>query len=170
MTLPSRIVANPFGWTELASLPLADCTCCGFFRSVRAPLGLCSFSIARSPGLDELADADLVAGADGVNSVVRRDRITRFGATVDYLTNRFAWFGATKQFDTLTQTFRQTKWCYFNVHHYRDAAGMSTFVVEVDQETFSAMGMAKMSEAESGEFCERTFSEGLDAYSLIANK
>ena len=47
---------------------------------------------------------------------------------------------------------------------------MSTVVVEVDQDTFSAVGMAEMSEAESREFCQKTFSEDLDGCLIIANK
>ncbi|HEX3161736.1 MAG TPA: FAD-dependent monooxygenase, partial [Pseudolabrys sp.] len=54
---------------------------------------------------DELGGADLIVGADGVNSLVRRSFEGEFGATVRLLTNRFAWFGTTKRFETLTQTF-----------------------------------------------------------------
>src|SRR5712691_8093488 len=59
--------------------------------------------------LDELAGADLVVGADGVNSLVRRTHDAAFGSRVAHLTNRFAWFGTAKSFATLTQTFRQTE-------------------------------------------------------------
>ena len=43
--------------------------------------------------LDELAGADLIVGADGVNSLVRRSHEKEFGASMSLLTNRFAWFG-----------------------------------------------------------------------------
>src|SRR5665213_990528 len=43
--------------------------------------------------LDELGDADLVVGADGVNSLVRRTFAEAFGASMSYLANHFAWFG-----------------------------------------------------------------------------
>jgi hypothetical protein len=61
----------------------------------------------------------LVVGADGVNSLVRRTHAQEFGASLDYLTNRFAWFGTTKRFETLTQTFIKTELGSFNAHHYR---------------------------------------------------
>ena len=53
--------------------------------------------------LGELADFDLVVGADGVNSLVRKTFADRFGASLGYLSNRFAWFGTAKRFETLTQ-------------------------------------------------------------------
>ena len=40
--------------------------------------------------LDELDGADLVVGADGVNSLVRRTHAEAFSAKVSFLTNRFA--------------------------------------------------------------------------------
>jgi len=58
--------------------------------------------------LNELADADLIVGADGVNSLVRQTFADQFGASVTYGSNRFAWFGTATAYDTLTQTFRQS--------------------------------------------------------------
>ena len=52
--------------------------------------------------LSEFADADMIVGADGVSSLVRRSDEAAFGASLSYLTNRFAWFGTTKVFDTLS--------------------------------------------------------------------
>src|SRR5471032_2787311 len=51
--------------------------------------------------LDELEDFDLVVGADGVNSLVRNCLTDKFGGSVVYGTNRFAWFGTAKSYDTL---------------------------------------------------------------------
>ena len=52
--------------------------------------------------LAEVTDADLVVGADGANSLVRRSRERELGASVRFLTNRFAWYGTTRRIDTLT--------------------------------------------------------------------
>src|SRR5262249_32202526 len=46
--------------------------------------------------LRELGGADLIVGADGVNSLVRRTHAAAFGAATTYLSNRFAWFGTTQ--------------------------------------------------------------------------
>jgi 2-polyprenyl-6-methoxyphenol hydroxylase-like FAD-dependent oxidoreductase len=119
--------------------------------------------------LGELGNVDLVVGADGVNSLVRRSNENRFGASVRLLTNRFAWFGTEKRFETLTQTFIETEAGSFNAHHYRYSSDLSTFIVEVDQSTFARAGFAQMGEAETRAFCEHVFAQTLDGHRLISN-
>jgi 2-polyprenyl-6-methoxyphenol hydroxylase-like FAD-dependent oxidoreductase len=120
--------------------------------------------------LDAFSGFDLVIGADGVNSLVRRSHAAAFGASVSYLSNRFAWFGTRKPFDTLTQTFRRSPMGAFNAHHYRYSAEMSTFIVEVDEGTFTDGRLAGMGEAEIRRLCEATFSETLDGWPLVSNR
>lgn len=119
--------------------------------------------------LDELAGVDLIVGADGVNSLVRRSYEREFGATTRLLTNRFAWFGTSKPFETLTQTFIETERGFFNAHHYRYEPGLSTFIVEVDQASFERAGFAQMNDAKTRALCERIFSKVLDGHALISN-
>ncbi len=119
--------------------------------------------------LDELDDFDLVVGADGVNSLVRRSHARDFGASVNYLSNRFAWFGTAKHFETLTQTFIKGEFGHFNAHHYRYERGLSTFIVEVDAATFERAGFAAMGEADSRALCEFVFADALDGHPLISN-
>ena len=45
------------------------------------------------------ADFDLVVGADGVNSVVRRADVERFDPRIEHLTNKFVWYGTARRFD-----------------------------------------------------------------------
>src|SRR5687768_15789242 len=73
---------------------------------------------------ENLQTFDLVVAADGANSTVRKS--ADFGTTVTPLSNKFAWFGTTKVFDTLTQTFVQHEAGTYNAHHYRHSPAMST--------------------------------------------
>jgi 2-polyprenyl-6-methoxyphenol hydroxylase-like FAD-dependent oxidoreductase len=119
--------------------------------------------------LDELGEADLIVGADGVNSLVRHTYAEEFDAGISYLANRFAWFGTSKPFDTLTQTFRHTPIGNFNAHHYRYAPGRSTFIVEVDAATFVGAGLERMDDADSRALCQKVFADALDGRPLISN-
>ena len=119
--------------------------------------------------LDELGDADLIVGADGVNSLVRRSRQKEFGASMSLLSNRFAWFGTTKRFENLTQTFVETDLGFFNAHHYRYASALSTFIVEVDQATFVRAGFEHMDGHEMRDLCEKVFAPALDKHALVSN-
>ena len=119
-------------------------------------------------GVDTL-EADLVVGADGLNSLVRGDG-RAFGVSLDHFANRFAWFGTTRAFETLTQTFVETSGGTMNAHHYRYRPAMSTFIVECDPATYRAHGFADMDEAETVAACEAIFADTLQGHPLIANK
>ncbi len=119
--------------------------------------------------LDEIDDADLVVGADGVNSLVRHTFEREFGGTLTLLSNRFAWFGTAKRFETLTHTFRATDLGHFNAHHYRYAPDMSTFIVEVAEATFRRAGFDRMSDPQARALCERIFAGELDGHPLVSN-
>lgn len=119
--------------------------------------------------LDEFSGADLVVGADGANSLVRHTFADAFDSVVSYGSNRFAWFGTPKVFDTLTQTFRHTPIGDFNAHHYRYAPGRSTFIVEVDEPTFARAGFERMEEADSRALCEKVFADALGGKHLVSN-
>jgi benzoate-CoA ligase family protein len=120
--------------------------------------------------LDELSEFDLVVGADGVNSVVRRLLADRLQPRIRYLTNKFAWYGTTKAFDCLTLTFRENEHGHFVAHHYRYAPSMSTFIVECDAATWYRGGLDRMGDEESRAYCERVFVRDLDGHPLVSNR
>lgn len=120
--------------------------------------------------LDGLTGYDLIVAADGLNSLVRRSFESEFGASISHSTNKFAWYGTTKRFETLSQTFVATELGAFNAHHYRYSPGMSTFLVECDPATWQAYGFADKTIEQSQAICERVFAATLDGHPLVSNK
>jgi 2-polyprenyl-6-methoxyphenol hydroxylase-like FAD-dependent oxidoreductase len=120
--------------------------------------------------VDQLTGYDLIVGADGLNSLVRRSFEGDFGSSLSYSANKFAWYGTSKRFETLSQTFVATELGSFNAHHYRYSPGMSTFLVECDLATWQRYGFADKTVEQSKDICERVFAATLDGHSLVSNK
>jgi len=117
-----------------------------------------------------LREFDLVIAADGIHSFVRRSFEGDFGTSISYLDEKFAWFGTTKPFETLTQTFIENAYGTFNAHHYRYAPAMTTFIVECDRGTWLRAGFGRLDEESSRDLCQRIFADTLDGHRLIENK
>ena len=120
--------------------------------------------------LDQLQGYDLIVAADGLNSVVRRGFEGDFGFSITYSGNKFAWYGTSKRFETLSQTFVKTERGAFNAHHYRYAPDMSTFLVECDRATWEAYDFANKTVEQSQAICEQVFAATLDGHRLVSNK
>jgi len=159
-----RVVIDGVGFAAIGRLKLLQ-----LLQERALSVGIAPIYRRTVDTLDELTGFDLIVGADGVNSLVRRTHAEQFGASVCYLTNRFAWFGTGKRFETLTQTFIATDLGHFNAHHYRFTPDLSTFIVEVDAPTFERAGFAKMSEQDARAVCERVFADALGGHPLISN-
>ncbi len=159
-----RVVIDGIGFAAIGRLHLLQ-----LLQARAASVGVAPAYELTVKDLGELGGFDLVVGADGVNSLVRRTYAAELRASVGYLNNRFAWFGADKPFETLTQTFIETGRGALNAHHYRYTPGRSTFIVEMNADTFEDMGFAGMGEKKSAETCARLFAETLDGQPLICN-
>jgi 2-polyprenyl-6-methoxyphenol hydroxylase-like FAD-dependent oxidoreductase len=120
--------------------------------------------------VNQLAGYDLIVAADGLNSLVRRTFEGDFGTSLSYSSNKFAWYGTPKAFQTLSQTFVQTERGAFNAHHYRYSPSMSTFLVECDRATWQAYGFGYKDAEQSRAVCEEVFSDTLGGRPLLSNK
>ncbi len=119
--------------------------------------------------MPELLAADVVVGADGVNSMVRAGDEAGFGTTHDALTNHFAWFGVGKAFPTSALVFREYRGGAFVAHYYPYSADNSTFVAECDHATWQLLGMEAMDAEPRQALFETVFAPELDGHKLISN-
>ena len=121
--------------------------------------------------LAPVLDADLVIGADGANSVVRRHFADALEPAVDLRPNRFVWLGTTRPFPAFTFYFRETEHGLWRVHAYQyDASGNSTFIVEATERTWRRAGTDAASEEETARFLSRLFAAELEGHPLIRNR
>ena len=114
-------------------------------------------------------EADLVVGADGINSQLRTANEAGFGTTRRTLTNHFAWFGVEKPFPSPALVFRKYEGGYFVAHYYPYSDSMSTFVAECDHQTWLDFGMEDMSAEARQALFETVFAPELDGYRLVSN-
>jgi 2-polyprenyl-6-methoxyphenol hydroxylase-like FAD-dependent oxidoreductase len=159
-----RIVIDGVGFSAIGRLALLE-----LLQRRAASVGIEPDYERRIDSLEGLRGFDLVVAADGVNSALR-DAHPEFETTTDLFRNKFIWFGTTKTFPTLTQTFIECEYGTFNAHHYRYAKDRSTFIVECDPKTFTRAGFVDLTPEQSREVCERLFAETLEGHGLISNK
>jgi anthraniloyl-CoA monooxygenase len=118
--------------------------------------------------IDGLPEADLVVGADGVNSLARSR--ADFGTTVEPEGCKYVWFGTDLVFDAFTFIFRETELGLVQVHAYPFDEHTSTFIVECPEATWRRAGLDGMDEDESLAFCEQLFARDLEGHELFSNR
>ena len=121
-------------------------------------------------GLDEVADADLVVVADGINSIIREKHRDHFQPSVDLRPNKFTWLGSTRPLDAFKYFFRETPEGIILAHCYQYEAGRSTWIMETDEATWKNFGFDAKDETAMLETLERVFAEELDGHRLIPNR
>ena len=114
--------------------------------------------------------ADLLLGADGFNSVVRKRYAALFQPTMDERPNRFVWLGTTRPFPAFTFYFKRDSHGLWRVHAYQYEEGHSTFIVEATEATWRSAGLDRASEDDTVAFCERLFAEELRGHRLLKNR
>jgi anthraniloyl-CoA monooxygenase len=117
----------------------------------------------------ELAGAELVVAADGVNSRLRAKYAEHFRPDLDVRSARFVWLGTSKLFDAFTFIFAENEHGVFQVHAYRYDERSSAFIVECDERSWRSAGFEGMGEAETVAACEAMFAPWLDGHPLRSN-
>jgi anthraniloyl-CoA monooxygenase len=115
------------------------------------------------------ADYDLVIAADGANSRIRTAHEPQFDVDIQVRRNKFFWFGTTRVFDAFTFAFEQTEAGWVWAHAYRFDDNLSTFIVEMDPDTWAGLGLDTMDQPEAIALCERIFAKQLDGHALQSN-
>ncbi|MBC7202020.1 MAG: FAD-dependent monooxygenase [Pusillimonas sp.] len=117
-----------------------------------------------------LESADLIVGADGANSGVRTRLAEHFKPHFEKRRNKFAWYGTRQLFHPVSLIFRETEYGVFIAHSYQYSKDLSTFLVEVDPDTWKRAGLDTMSDEDSRRFCEQVFAKDLGSNGLLSNR
>src|SRR3954466_5550238 len=125
------------------------------------------FRTEPEPG--DLAGADLVVGADGVNSTIRRRDEDAFRPALDRRRAKYAWFGTDLVFDAFKFYIRETEHGVLQVHAYPYSDAMSTFIVETTPAAWRGLGLDRAGMEESIAICEGVFADVLGDHRLIGN-
>ncbi len=116
-----------------------------------------------------LAGADVIVGADGVNSAVRRRHEAAFQPDLDVRPTKFIWLGTTVPFDAFTFVIVENEHGVFQAHAYRFEEGLSTFIVECDPLSWRNAGFDRMDIDQTVAACQEMFAPWLGGHPLLAN-
>lgn len=125
----------------------------------------------RVENVERLAsEVDMVVAADGSNSAVRKQLSGHFRPSFERRRNKFAWYGTRQLFHPVSLIFRETCNGIFIAHSYQYSKDLSTFLVEVDPDTWRRCGLDSASEDESRRYCADVFRAELGAHELLSNR
>jgi anthraniloyl-CoA monooxygenase len=124
-----------------------------------------------------IGDYDLVVGADGANSAVRRHLESELRPSITVASAKFIWLATTKLFDGLTFIHERGDHGVFAVHGYPFGPDASTFIVETDEESWRRAGLDAFdvtqppgpSDMASKAYLEALFADHLDGHPLLVN-
>jgi anthraniloyl-CoA monooxygenase len=124
-----------------------------------------------TPDIERIAgDCDLLLGADGVNSKVRKRWESALSPTIDVRKCKYMWLGTELRLTSFTFIFEKTEHGIFQVHAYPFDDKTSTFIVECDEATWRAAGLDTATSDQSVAYLEKVFAKYLDGCKLLTNK
>src|SRR4029453_12886555 len=123
------------------------------------------------------AGYDLVVAADGANSRLRDRFADVFGPSAETATAKFIWLGTTLPFEGLTFVHERGPHGVFAVHGYPIGGGLSTFIVETDEQSWRQAGLDQFdvsqppgaSDERSRDYLEAMFAHHLSGHRLLVN-
>ena len=124
----------------------------------------------RIDDVQAVSGADLIVASDGGNSAIRNQFSAHFQPSLETRRNRFAWYGTRQLFHPVSLIFRATDCGVFIAHSYQYSPKLSTFLVEVDPESWRRAGFDRMSEDESRRYCAEVFRTELGSHELLGNR
>ena len=113
--------------------------------------------------------ADLLIGADGVNSTVRKVFADHFQPKLSLRPNKYIWYGTSQLFHGLTLTFREGDAGVFAAHSYKFSPTTSTFIVECDVDTWNHTGFEEMTDEQTLDYVAGVFARDLAGHKLLSN-
>ncbi len=116
------------------------------------------------------ASADLLVGADGLNSMVRTQGAEAFRPSIHTGSTHFCWLGTDRHLDAFTFVFAENDDGLFIVHAYPFQDDLSTWIVECDDETWHRAGLAQATEEQTVAYCEALFADHLKGHRLLTNR
>ena len=121
----------------------------------------------------ELADADLILAADGINSFVREKYAEHFQPSIDWRKAKFVWLGTTKPLDAFTFVFKENEHGLFQVHAYPFQVGeesLSTWIVECHEDVWKRAGLDHATEDDTVAYVQELFADDLDGHPVLTDK
>ncbi len=123
------------------------------------------------------AGYDLVVAADGANSQLRDRFADAFSPATETATAKFIWLGTTYPFTSLTFVHERGPHGVFAVHGYPIGSGVSTFIVETDEQSWRAAGLDEFdvtqppgpSDERSRAYLQELFAEQIGGHPLLVN-
>jgi anthraniloyl-CoA monooxygenase len=117
-----------------------------------------------------LRDAsDLLVGADGANSTVRRAFGEAFEPSVELRRNKYIWLGTHQLFHGLTLIFRSSPDGVFVAHSYKFSPTTSTFIVECSESTWKRANLENKPDEATCRYLEEVFAADLAGNALMSN-
>jgi anthraniloyl-CoA monooxygenase len=122
--------------------------------------------------LSQFAGADLIVGADGINSIVREAHSDAFRPDIEWRRNKFVWLGSTKPHEAFTFDFTENEHGIWVLGAYQYNDELSTWIIEAPEPTWekARAEVENLSEEELLAYMEELWADKLEGHKLVPNK